>query len=249
MPAYSYSRRPQISVTVSLIIINVVIFIAGMMSRQDAVYCIPFDGGPSTSIFEVWGAYSWLTAFTDGQVWRILTYQFLHGSLGHLVFNMWALYFFGSAVEHSMGPRRFLAFYLVCGVGGALFCSLLGSWQFFVPQLSPLETMLVADLAGHGDLTMQAWQIIPLVGASASIYGVLVAAVFLFPHAQLSLLFPPVTLSIRTFALIVIGIATATIFMKGPNAGGEAGHLGGILMGAIVMLILRVLDRKKYRRW
>ena len=76
-----------------------------------------------------------------------------------------------------------------------------------------------------------------MVGASASIYGVMVAAAFMFPDAQLRLLFPPITLQLRTFAWAVIGIATVVIVFNFGNAGGEAGHLGGIILGAIVMLV------------
>jgi membrane associated rhomboid family serine protease len=77
---------------------------------------------------------------------------------------------------------------------------------------------------------------IPLIGASASIYGVLVACAFMYPDVRISRLFPPVTLRLRTFALVIIGIAAATILFNFNNAGGEAGHLGGIIMGAIIML-------------
>ncbi len=248
MSAYSYQRRSQLSVTTSLIIICVVVFLAGMFSQQEAICSIPVEGGEPTSIFQVWGAYSWLTTMIDGEIWRIITYQFLHAGFGHLFFNMWALYFFGNAVEQFMGSRRFLIFYLLCGIAGALFSSLLGNWNLFPPMVTQPEAHLIALLSGH-DVMVQPWEVIPLVGASGSIYGILIAAVFLFPHAQISLLLPPVTLSIRTFAYIVIGIATLTIFTKGPNAGGEAGHLGGVIMGALLMVGYRYYERRKYRRY
>ena len=78
---------------------------------------------------------------------------------------------------------------------------------------------------------------IPLVGASAAIYGVMVACAFMYPDVRISLLFPPVTLRLRTFAIIIIALATGTILFNLSNAGGEAGHLGGFIMGAIIMSI------------
>ncbi len=248
MTAYSYRQKPQLSVTTALIIINVLVFVAGLLSRQNAIYCVPFEAGPSTSVFELWGAYSWFTGITEGEIWRIISYQFVHASFGHLFFNMWALYIFGNAVEAILGSRRYLAYYFVCGIAGALFSSLLGAMHIVDAGIGPMEIALFSHIAEYTGSTLQSWEIIPMVGASASIYGVLMASVFLFPHANISLIFPPVTMSIRAFALIVMAIATATILFGGYNAGGEAGHLGGIIMGAIIMFILRYQAIKKYRR-
>ena len=64
----------------------------------------------------------------------------------------------------------------------------------------------------------------------------MVACAFMYPDVTISLIFPPVTLRLRTFALIIIGIASVTILGNFSNAGGEAGHLGGIIMGALIML-------------
>ncbi len=205
------------SVTQSLIIINVVVFALGLMVRQ------PIPGTEdSVSFAMVLGSYSWYTCFMEGELWRLITYQFVHANVGHILFNMWALYFFGPAVEDVMGSKRFLGFYLVCGVAGALFSSLLAALGFFATQ------------AGVP------WQVLQLVGASAAVYGVMVATAFMYPHVQISLLFPPVTMKLRTFALAVMGIAVATVLFKWHNAGGEAGHLGGILMGAAIMFIWKL---------
>lgn len=88
-----------------------------------------------------------------------------------------------------------------------------------------------------------------MIGASASIYGVMIATAFLYPNASISLFFPPVTMTMRTFALIVIGIATAVILTNGNNAGGEAGHLGGVIMGLIIMSIWKWRIRNRYRSY
>lgn len=102
---------------------------------------------------------------------------------------------------------------------------------------------LLAEHAGYEGL-VEPWQMMPLVGASASIYGVMVATAFLYPDVRISLIFPPVTLKLRTFTLGVIGIAAATILFNLSNAGGEAGHLGGIIMGAVIMAVRRLLQNR-----
>ena len=233
-----YERR--LSVTNALIIINLVVFFVGLMVQKEALLGIPYPQAPKCSVFEVTCAYSWFTCFMEGQLWRIVTYQFVHANFAHILFNMWALYFFGPAVEQNMGPRRFLLFYLVCGIAGALFASLLAGLNLYTSILpTPQNELMCNQLAAFAgfDGYVQCWQMIPLIGASASIYGVMVACAFMYPDVTISLLFPPITLRLRTFAVIIIGIATATILFNWNNAGGEAGHLGGIFMGAIIMLI------------
>ena len=238
----------RLSVTHALIIINAVVFFVGLMVQREAVLGIPYPQAPKTSLFEILCAYSWFTCFLEGEIWRLITYQFVHANFGHILFNMWALYFFGPAVEQAMGPRRYLLFYLVCGIAGALFSSLLAGLNLYssLPE-SPQATLICNQLAEYAGYTGQVhcWEMIPLIGASASIYGVMVACAFMYPDVRISLLFPPITLRLRTFALCVIGIASATILFNLSNAGGEAGHLGGIIMGALIMTAwkYRMLNR------
>lgn len=233
----------RLSVTNSLIIINAVVFIAGLLAQRPAVFNISFPGGHPTSVFDVVGAYSWFTCFMQGEIWRLISYQFVHANLGHLVFNMWALYFFGAAVEESMGPRRYLAFYLLCGVAGALFSSLLSGLGFYSPgnALLPACNELAAYTGYSG--MVEVWQMIPLVGASASIYGILIATAYMYPETYIALLLPPVRMKLRTLALCVVGIAAVTILFNLSNAGGEAGHLGGAIMGALIMFLCKPHNR------
>ena len=211
-------ERNQLTVTKSLIIICVVVYLVGIFRQVEIApgYFEPY----LTRL----GYYSWHSCFEQGELWRIIFYQFLHAGAAHLIFNMWALFFFGPAIENIMGPKKFLAFYLACGIAGALFSSLLGVYL-------------------HG----AAWPYIQMIGASGSIYGVMIATAFLYPDAKISLLFPPVTLTMRAFALIIIGIATVVILSNGNNAGGEAGHLGGAIMGLLIMLVWRWRILNRYR--
>ena len=197
-----------------LILLNVVIFILGFFFQVD----IPRNIYPPVhlDLIQLYGAYSEYTCFHEGELWRLLTYQFLHANLGHIMFNMIALWFFGPVVEERFGHWRFLLYYLFCGVAAALFSSLLGYMGFFDPE----------------------WRFIPMVGASGSIYGIMAACAVLFPHARVQLLFPPVNLSVRQFALAVLGVAAAVIIFQWNNAGGEAGHLGGMFAGFILTLLI-----------
>lgn len=236
--------RSSIDIVKTLIAINVLVFFAGFFeaTRIPALYCVPMPtrAGIPTPIAEVYGAYSYMTCFSLHELWRLVTYQFLHANLGHLVFNMLALSVFGGAVADRFGPSRFLAYYFVCGVAGALFSTLLGAVGLFAdgPDSSMMNSLMqyAAVRAGVGDLPVAAWKMVPMVGASASIYGVLVATAFLFPTARVRLIFPPVDMTVRMLALLVLGFAVVVIVFDWSNAGGEAGHLGGMIMGTLLML-------------
>lgn len=165
-------------------------------------------------IFDKWirnhFAFTIQTAVFGGRLWELLTFQFIHGSIGHVIFNCIGLYFFGPWMERWWGTRRFVFFYLVCGAAGAMFYSIL---------------VFAGILPGEG---LEAG----LVGASAGIYGILVGVAVIAPSTFVTLLFPPITLTMRQFALALIAISVFSILLKfGGNEGGDAGHLGGAIMG------------------
>lgn len=156
------------------------------------------------------GAFSIHDAFINFHLWKLITFQFLHGGLVHVMFNSITLFFFGPWVERWWGPTKFLIFYLLSGVGGALFFTLL---------------VVTGILPGDGLNT-------PLVGASAGIYGILIGASAVAPDLRVRLLFPPIELSMRQLALALIAFSVGMIvFGIGGNEGGEAGHLGGAIVG------------------
>ncbi len=148
------------------------------------------------------------------QFWRFVTYQFLHAGLWHILFNMLGLFFLGPTLERHWGGKKFLAFYLGCGVVGGLFYPILFGLKLISPH--PL------------------YGVLPLIGASGAILGMLAACAILFPQFVVFIMFFPVP--IRVAAIICIFIATAVILSKGANAGGQAAHLGGMAAGAIYVL-------------
>jgi membrane associated rhomboid family serine protease len=160
-----------------------------------------------------WGAFSIESAIHHFQVWRFISFQFLHGSLGHLLFNSMGIFFFGPWMERWWGSQRFLIFYLLCGIGGAAFFSLLT-----LTGIVPADSQSI------------------LVGASAGIYGIFIGVAITAPNLRVSLLFPPIELSMRQLAIALLAISAGSIILKlGGNEGGEAGHLGGAIIGAILM--------------
>ena len=156
------------------------------------------------------------------EVWRFITFQFLHANLNHLLFNMLTLFFFGGWVEQYLGRKRFLAFYLLCGTAGAAMYLLLnglgiGGQMLFGPRFH------VPGLIFNDPTTV-------LVGASAGVFGVIMACAYLMPRATVYLFFF-IPMELKTLAYGLVAIALLTVFFGWANAGGEAAHIGGALAG------------------
>jgi len=200
---------PQITPVVKwLLIVNTVVFLLGALITPLKSFLWQW--------FTVDPTGSWLRAL---QPWRLVSYQFLHANLLHIVLNMMVLFFLGPTLERHWGSRRFILFYLGCGVAGGLSYLLL----------------MAVGLVGAG----------PLLGASGAILGVLVACAILFPQVIVFVLVFP--MPIRVFAVAMTLLYVVSILSGGSNAGGNAAHLGGMAAGAAYVLLLPRVDRLKLR--
>jgi membrane associated rhomboid family serine protease len=187
---------PKVTAVVKqLLIINIAVFLTAIIIRPLGVLIYDwFQLDPTTLARAL-------------QLWRLVTYQFLHGDIWHIFFNMIGLYFLGPTLERHWGGRKFLIFYLSCGAVGGLFYLLLVAVGFL--------------------------QAMPMIGASGAILGMLAACAILFPHIRLFIfpLFFPIR--IRTAALIFGAMYLFYVLTRSVNAGGHAAHLAGMAAGAI----------------
>ena len=137
--------------------------------------------------------------------WQLVTYSFLHGSLMHLAFNMFALWMFGAELERVWGARRLATAYFASVVTGAV------------------THLLVAGAFGGGGG--------PVVGASAGVFGLLLAYALLFPNRKIMLLFPPIPMPARVFVLLYV-LLELYLGVTGTQSGvAHFAHLGGLLGG------------------
>mgnify|MGYP006092027175 CR=1 FL=1 len=221
-----------------LLIINVIFFVASI-SLGDLVYDLFALHYPSNPKFKIW---------------QPLTHMFMHGDIGHIFFNMFGLYMFGTPIEQMWGRKKFIFFYLSTGFGAAAFQLLL--YYFQVNQVA--NVLLTEGLTGSqitaffqtSDLSYDMVERIGrekllfglstfnsvMVGASGALYGILVAFAFLFPNARLMLLFPPIPVKAKILVPILIlsdlffGFTSYSI---GPIA--HFAHVGGAITGLVML--------------
>lgn len=211
------------------------------------------------------------------KAWQPFTHMFMHANIMHIFFNMFALYSFGSALEHFWGGKKFLFFYISCGLGAALLHtgvnyfeiqSSLNSLSALRFSEADIKILLNADYKSMFDVNQQ---MIPgtvrtileragctqeqfntlmqavvtykstAVGASGAVYGLLVAFAFMFPTAQLGLLFIPVPIKAKYFVPgiliidLILGLRGSSIFGAGSTGIAHFAHIGGAITGFIMM--------------
>lgn len=172
---------------------------------------------------DCWGHFSTGKAFMQMEVWRFITFQFLHASVWHLVFNMLGLYFVGWMVEDRLGTRRFAAFYLACGICGAGLYLLLNVTA---------TSLAAAGVNANVPALLFSDAYTTLIGASAGVFGVLMAAAYLRPREMVYVFFA-IPLRLKYAVYIFLTLAIANLLTGGPNAGGDAAHVGGAIAGAL----------------
>jgi len=140
--------------------------------------------------------------------WQLMTYGFLHGSVMHLLLNMYALWLFGVALENLWGSRTFAIYYLVCVIGAGI------------------TQIVTSSIAGD---------YYPTIGASGGVFGVLLAFGLFFPNQVLILLIPPMPIKAKWF-VILYGIIELVFGVTGTEAGvAHFAHLGGMLFGFLLI--------------
>ena len=162
--------------------------------------------------------------------WQPVTHMFMHGGFWHIFFNMYTLFLFGAVLERMWGPKKFLLFYFVTGLGAA---GLHIGVQAL--QVAHLQAQLAAGVPSAAAALGRLYSI-PTVGASGAIYGLLVGYAMLFPDSRLTLLFPPVTLSAKWMVIIFIIIELTTGVFGRMTDIAHFAHLGGALFGWLMIL-------------
>ncbi|MDR0511380.1 MAG: rhomboid family intramembrane serine protease [Rikenellaceae bacterium] len=195
----SYFRTP--SVTLNLIIVNVLFYLVQTL--------LPFGNEMS------WKLALYSSHSHHFHVYQLIIYMFLHGGTTHLFFNMFGLWMFGRQLEYDLGARRFLTYYLICGVGAGLI-------QLLVSHFDPLM-----------------WNV-PTVGASGAIFGILLAFGVLHPNAMIMLIIPPIPMRAKYFVIIYGVLELLLGVFSTSSSVAHFAHVGGMLWGWLLLRLWRV---------
>jgi membrane associated rhomboid family serine protease len=200
------NRIPPI--TRALLIANVAVFLLQMLTGDLLVR--PFALWPTAS--------PQFPSAPSFEIWQLVSYGFLHGSLTHLLFNMFALYMFGGEVERLLGPSHYLQYYFTCVVGAAL------------AQLVVMSNMNLPPL--------------PTVGASGGVFGLLLAFGMAWPQRRIMLLIPPIPMPAWLFVTLY-GLIELYLGVTGSGLGvAHFAHLGGMAAGYALLVYWRGQARR-----
>lgn len=222
-----FSNLP--AVVKNLLIINIIFFIATLLFRDGDRYLL----------VEHLGVFYFDSP--NFRIWQVITYMFMHSpvSYAHILFNMFALYTFGSTLEYIMGQKRFLNFYLITGLGALALQMIVQAIEVY-----SLTGGITIDVAQYTSTNREALNTLgeiyyaPMLGASGAIFGLLIAFGMLFPNAELFILFIPAPVKAKYIIpiYIVLELVLGVAQFSGDSVAHFA-HLGGALFGFILIKV------------
>ena len=231
------------TITKNLLAINVLMFLALFVAGEHGI-----------DLNAILGLHLFMSE--DFQPYQLVTYMFMHGSITHLFFNMFALYMFGRTLEYMWGPKRFLVYYLVAGVGAAFVqeAVCIARYSAMASNMSPQDVELVLvyglDALHQGknfiDPSLGTLNLVlnsTTVGASGAIYAILLGFGMLFPNEQMFVF--PIPFPIRA-KYFVLGYAVIELYLGvsgTPDGVAHFAHLGGMLFGFLLILYWRKKGR------
>ena len=209
------------TVTKNLLIINVLCFLGAMVARRYGV-----------DLNNMLGLHFFLAS--DFNPAQLITYMFMHANFQHIFFNMFAVWMFGRTLEMVWGPKRFLFYYILCGIGAGLIQEGV-QWVDYVVNLSQYERVNT----GISIISMDEYlNLLTTVGASGAVYAILLAFGMLFPNSEMFIFPLPMPIKAKYF---VIGYAVLELVLGITGGDGIAhfAHLGGMLFGLILIIYWR----------
>jgi membrane associated rhomboid family serine protease len=205
--------------TKNLLIVNVLAFIATFVFERSGI-----------DLTRMLGLHFFLAS--EFHIYQFITYMFLHGGFTHILFNMFALWMFGSVIERVWGPKKFLFYYICCGVGAGFTQELVQYITYSMEGIAAYQYVNAGGVQMTTDAYINLWT---TIGASGAVYGILLAFGMIFPNERLFII--PFPFPIKAKWLIVGYIAIEMFSaMSGPGDGvAHMAHLGGMLFGFLLI--------------
>jgi len=208
------------TITKNLIIINVLFFLGGFVANSYGI-----------DLADYLGLHFFMAEKFNAA--QLFTYMFMHGGFTHLFFNMFAVWMFGRILEQAWGPKRFLLYYIVCGVGAGIIQEVVQLIQYEV-QLSAYASVNTGnEIISMGEYLNR----MTTVGASGAVYAILLAFGMTFPNQQLFIFPLPIPIKAKYFVIGYALIELYSAFANNPNDNvAHFAHLGGMIFGFILIM-------------
>ncbi len=211
--------------TRNLLIINIIAFLAMEILRM-----VSGPSGLPLDLNNIFGLHFFLAP--DFHYYQLFTYMFMHANITHIVFNMFALWMFGCVIERIWGAKKFLFYYICCGVGAGFTQELVQYITYSMEGIAAYQYVNAGGVQMTTDAYINLWT---TIGASGAVYGILLAFGMIFPNERLFII--PFPFPIKAKWLIV-GYIAIELFsaMSGPGDGvAHMAHLGGMLFGFLLI--------------
>lgn len=206
------------TITKNLLIINVLVYLATVTLETIA----------GVSLNSLLGLHFFLAP--NFHIYQLFTYMFAHGGLSHMFFNMFALWMFGCIVERTCGSRRFLTYYIACGVGAGLFQEAAQYAEF--AYLTAGHFGSISEAAAIYSNMLQLWT---TVGASGAVYGILLAFGMLYPEERIFIFPLPVPIKAKWFVMIYAALELFLTIGMSNDGVAHLAHLGGMAVGYVII--------------
>ena len=206
------------TVTKNLLIINIVAFLAAQVLSMSGI-----------DLNDIFGLHFFMAS--DFRIYQLVTYMFMHGNFTHIFFNMFALWMFGCVVENVWGPKKYLFYYMVCGIGAGLMQEL--AWEYTLADMvAAVEAgRMVIDAVG----TPITYNDFITVGASGAVFGILLAFGYMFPNMPMYIIPFPFPIKAK-WMVIGYGVVELLFGVSGTmDTVAHFAHLGGMIFGFLIL--------------
>lgn len=210
----------------NIIIINILVFVVQLIMPQTTEYLAMHY--PSNPAFEPY---------------QLLTHMFAHGGFMHILFNMYALFTFGSVVERILPPQRFITLYFASGFGAIFFHLAMNAYMAY----HSAGTILISSELASQSQTLANIYYPSLVGASGALYGLLAAFGILFPNAPLMFMFIPVQIKAKYMIPLIIILYDIAFAQYGLDNVAHYAHIGGAIFGALLVFYWKKTGKINFR--
>lgn len=209
------------TITKNLLIINILAYLA-----MTLLVATTGNSGAPIDLNNIFGLHFFMAS--DFRIYQLFTYMFMHGSLQHIFFNMFALWMFGCVVENVWGPKKFLFYYILCGIGAGIFQEIAQFVNYAIEGYGAYQYITDGSIRIPMNAFLNQWT---TVGASGSIYGILLAFGMIFPEQRIFIFPLPVPIKAKWFVMIYAAVELFSAMGTTNDGVAHIAHLGGMVFG------------------